>query len=145
MVSAAYSSVRTWTFAAAFEDGKARPSDITVAFVYRPSDYGGAKAVMPPFAPVLPRLHDGQAPAGIMAVAYPEYPVNSVAWGSVIIQATIDKTGAMKETKVLREQKPFTAFALAALKKWSFQPATLRGNPTASNVAIVFVFQSPSN
>jgi outer membrane biosynthesis protein TonB len=146
MVSAAISSVRTWTFEPAIEDNQARPSEITVVFAYRPADFGGAKAVPPPFNPVLPQLkNDTQTPVGIVSVAYPEYPVNSVAWGSVIVQVNVDKTGAMTNAEVLRGQEPFTAFSLESLKKWGFQPSMLRGKPIESNVAVAFVFQSPSN
>jgi hypothetical protein len=147
MVSAATSSVRTWTFAPALEDNKAQASEITVVFVYRPADYGGAKAVLPrPFVPVLPTLkHDAQAPAGILSVAYPAYPVNTVAWGSVIVQARLDETGAMKDAQVLLRKEPFTAPSLKALKNWSFQPAMFHGKATEANVAVAFVFQSPSN
>jgi outer membrane biosynthesis protein TonB len=145
MVSAAIASVRTWKFEPAIEDSEPQPSEMTVAFVYRPADSGGSKAVLPkPFAPVLPRMkNEAHIPAGIVSVAYPEYPVNSVAWGSVIVQASLDKTGAMKKAEVLRGQEPFTAFALESLKKWSFQTAKLHDKPTQSNVAIAFVFESP--
>ena len=146
MVPAAISSVRTWTFEPAIEDNKARPSEMTVVFVYRPADYGGAKAVLTPFAPVVPHLeNDTQTPVGIVSVAYPEYPVNSVVWGSVVIQLTVDATGSMTRREVLRPMLPFTQFALDALKKWRFQPAMLRGKPTETNIAVAFVFQSPSN
>jgi outer membrane biosynthesis protein TonB len=146
MVSAAISSVRKWTFEPAIESKEAQPSEITVVFVYRPANYGGAKAVLPSFAPVLPHLkNDAQTPVGIVSVAYPEYPVNSIAWGSVIVQANLDETGAMKKAEVLHGQEPFTAFSLESLKKWRFQPAMLRGRPTEANVAVAFIFQSPSN
>lgn len=145
MVSAAMSSVRTWKFEPAIEDNEPQSSEMTVAFVYRPADYGGSKAALAkPFAPVLPRMKNAaHTPAGIVAAAYPEYPANSVAWGSVIVQASLDKTGAMKKAEVLRGQEPFTAFALESLKKWSFLTANLHDKPTPSNVAIAFVFQSP--
>jgi outer membrane biosynthesis protein TonB len=147
MVSAAISSVRTWKFEPAIEDNEPQPSEMTVAFVYRPADYGGSKAAFPkPFAAVPPRMkNEAHAPAGIVSVAYPEYPANSVAWGSVIVQVSLDKTGAMKKAEVLRGQEPFTAFALESLKKWSFQTANLHDKPTSSNVAIAFVFQSPAS
>jgi outer membrane biosynthesis protein TonB len=147
MVSSAISSVRTWTFEPAIGDNKAQPSDMTVVFVYRPADYGGSKAVLPiPFAPVLPHSkNEAQTPAGILSVAYPKYPVNSVASGSVIVQASLDKAGAVKQAEVVRGQKPFTAISVESLKEWRFQPAMLRGKPTESNVTVAFVFQSPSN
>lgn len=142
MVSAAIASVRTWKFEPALEDNKPQPSEMTVTFVYRPAVSKAAPS-RPFFASVLPGTeNDAPAPAGIMSVAYPEYPVNSVAWGSVIVQVSLDKSGAAKNANVLRAQAPFTTFALESLKKWSFRAARLHGKPTESNVAIAFIFQT---
>lgn len=143
MVSAAESSVKTWRFKPAVEAGQSVGSEMTVVFVYRPGDYGGSKATLSkPFTAMQPQENsDGFSPAGILSVSYPEYPVNSVAWGSVIVEANLDKSGLVKETETVRAQEPFTHSALEALKKWRFSPATRRGKPVDSSVAIAFVFQ----
>jgi len=150
MVSAAISSVRTWKFKPASAGNTPRPSEMTVAFVYRPADFGGRKPSPPKSSgPVLPprkadaQRGDGYVPAGIITWAYPDYPVNSTAWGSVVIQVSLDKSGTIQKADVLRKQEPFTSFAVEALKRWSFQPATLHGKPADSQLAIAFVFQVP--
>jgi hypothetical protein len=46
MLGAAEASVRSWKFVAATENGKPVPSRLTVAFVYRPPNYGNAGTVL---------------------------------------------------------------------------------------------------
>jgi hypothetical protein len=149
MVPAAVASVRKWGFRPATGGSGPLPSEMTVVFVYRPP-YNGPAQAMPPkdFKPVLPepRADSAEAdyiPPGIVSVAYPDYPVNSVAWGSVIIHVTVSPAGKAEATEVLRGMAPFTALAVNALGKWQFQAATLRSKPVPSKLAVAFVFQTP--
>lgn len=82
-------------------------------------------------------------PAGIVSVAYPQYPINAVISGAVVIQVTVDKGGKIERLKTIRDLNPFTQFALSAARKWQFQAATLHGKPKISNAAIAFVFTPP--
>jgi TonB family protein len=149
----AASSVRTWKFRPASQEGAAVDSQVPIVFVYRPPNFGslGPPNGMTPInvKSVIAEQNceskaAGFVPAKILAAAYPDYPVNSVAWGSVVIQVAVDAGGNMRRTEVLRAMPSFTQFALAALKKWRFQPGTLDGQPVASKVIIAFVFQTPS-
>jgi periplasmic protein TonB len=81
-------------------------------------------------------------PPGVVSVAYPDYPVNSVAWGSVLVQVTVNAEGKAESPGVLYGTAPFEDFALKALEKWRFQPATLEGKPVLSQIPIAFVFQT---
>lgn len=148
MLGAAKTSVRGWKFQPASEDGKPRASRVTVAFLYRPANYTGVRAVPPKdFVPVIPpdQTDDSSeyVPVGILSFAYPDYPVNSVAWGSVVVQVTVDTGGDVKDVNLLHEMATFNGFALDALKKWRFRAATVRGKPVTSKIAIAFVFQTP--
>jgi hypothetical protein len=40
-------------------------------------------------------------PVGIVSFDYPTYPVNSVSWGSVVVQLTIDESGNIAKTRFL--------------------------------------------
>lgn len=82
-------------------------------------------------------------PAGIVSFEYPDYPLNSVAWGSVIVQITVNSSGQVEDTKVLRGMEPFAKYATAALRKWQFQAATLSGKAVSSQLALAYVFQTP--
>jgi TonB family protein len=78
-----------------------------------------------------------------MSFAYPDYPVNSVAWGSVLVQVTVDSAGNIKHLDLLHGMANFNSFAQEALKKWRFRAATLRGKAVTSKVVIAFIFQPP--
>jgi TonB family protein len=120
-----------------------------VAFVYRPANYPTFGAVPPKdFTPVIPPVPPDDdsgdyVPVGILSFAYPDYPVNSVVWGSVLVQATVDSAGEVKDVKLLHGMANFDSFAQEALKKWRFRAGTVRGKPTTSKVVIAFIFQPP--
>ena len=84
-------------------------------------------------------------PVGILSFAYPDYPVNSVVWGSVLLQATVDSSGDVKNVNVLHGMANFNSFAQGALKIWRFRAATLRGRPVTSKIVVAFIFQPPAS
>ena len=149
MLGAARTSVRGWKFSPASKDGKAIPSRMTVSFLYRPPNYGNAGVVpSKSFSPVLPSdqsdsPHDKYVPLGILSFAYPEYPVNSVISGSVVVQVTVDGSGDVKDVEFLHGLANFNNFVSAALKHWRFQAATFNGKPITSKTVIAFAFQPP--
>jgi TonB family protein len=149
MLGEVESMVQNWKFRPATKGGKARASRMTVAFVYRPPNYPTFGAVpVKDFTPVLPsaRSDEGSGdnvPAGIMSFAYADYPVNSVASGSVVLQATVDNEGNVKNVDVLHGMAGFNRFAQGALKNWRFRAATLHGRPVVSKIAVAFLFQPP--
>ena len=152
MIGAAKTSVRGWKFQPASKDGKSMPSRMTVSFVYRPPNYGNAGAAPPKdFSSVLPPDHSDSSeggnyiPVGILSFAYPEYPVNGVAWGSVVVQLTVDGSGDVTDVNFLHRMAGFDRLVTDALKKWQFQAATFNGKPITSQTVIAFVFQSPSS
>jgi TonB family protein len=147
MLDAAKTSVRAWKFLPASEGGKPRASRLTVAFLYRPTSYNGIRPVPPKdFVPVIPPDQSdngsGDVPVGVLWFEYPDYPVNSVAWGSVVIKVTVDNVGDVKDVNLLHGMAVFNDFALDALKKWRFRPATVSGKPVTSTIIVAFVFQS---
>jgi hypothetical protein len=152
MLGAAKTSVHGWTFKPASKDGKPAPSRMTVSFVYRPANNGIAAAVPPKdFSPVLPPARSGSStrgnyvPVGVLSFAYPEYPVNSVAWGSVVVQLTVNDSGAVKDVDFLHRMDGFSSLVSDTLKKWRFQAATFNGKPITSKTVVAFAFQTPSS
>jgi TonB family protein len=142
LTSAATSSIPSWRFAPASRLGKPESSVIRVAVVFRPRAYLAAE---PHFEPIPSngdpdRKDHGYIPPGILSVAYPQYPVNAVIPGTVVVQVTVSKSGTIGHVKVVRDLPPFTQMALSATNKWRFQAATLDGEPRTSNLAIAFVF-----
>jgi TonB family protein len=149
MPGAVKTRVHNWKFQPASEGSKARASRLTVAFVFRPANYPSFGAVpLKDFKPVIPSAWPGEGsdeyiPVGILSFAYPDYPINSVVWGSVLVQATVDSAGEIKDVNVLHGMPNFNSFAQEALKKWRFRAGTLRGEPVTSKIVIAFIFQSP--
>ena len=151
MPGAAKTSISSWKFQPASKDPASAPSRMIVSFVYRPPNYGNAAAVSPKdFAPVLPANqsnpseHGNYVPVGILSFAYPAYPVNSVAWGSVVVQLTVDGSGDVKGVEFLHGMVGFNNLVSDALRKWRFQAATFDGKPITSKTVIAFVFQTPA-
>lgn len=92
---------------------------------------GDKPATSSPTAPV--RVYgDVKAPVVISRVL-PEYPRVAVVGkinGWVIVECIIDKTGHIREAKVLKSS--FAAFdqpAIDAVQKWVFTPGSLHGEP----------------
>lgn len=146
MLGAAKTSVSSWKFHAASRDGKPEPSRVTVSFLYRPPNYGFGVGVPPKdFSPVIPpdKPDSVYVPVGILSFAYPDYPVNSVNWGSVVAQLTVDELGTVKNVEFLHGMANFNNLVSDALKKWRFQAATLKGKPITSKTVVAFLFQPP--
>jgi TonB family protein len=90
------------------------------------------------------RLADGSAvspdrlappqlkPASRTSPAYPSLARRARLEGNVILEATIDTTGAVGEVCLVRSTRPnvgFEASAFAAVTTWRYRPATLDGTP----------------
>ena len=151
MRSAAKTSIGGWKFQPASVDAVSAPSRMIVSFVYLPPIYGNAAAVAQKnFAPVLPAdqsapsEYGNYVPVGILSFAYPAYPVNSVAWGSVVVQLTVGGSGDVDRVEFLHGMVGFNKLVSEALRKWRFQPATFDGKPITSKTVIAFVFQTPA-
>jgi TonB family protein len=145
LVPAAITALRRWKFVPT--PATVRNSEMTVAFVYRPPTifvFG------PDLRPVLPYESSDSAkkpdfvPVGILAAAYPAYPLNTVSAGSVVLQVTVNASGQVQHVGVIREKAPFTKSAIDVLQKWKFRAATLHNRPILARVAIAFVFQTPA-
>ncbi len=143
MLSAAVASVRRWTFLPAKMNGRPTDSAMIVAFVYRPANSGFAGDAAPRIRKIVPAAVGPYRPPVVDAVAYPQYPVNSVAWGSVVLDLGIAPTGAVRALTILHAQPPFASFARSAARTWKFSAATFGGRAINSAVAIAFIFQPP--
>ena len=142
LTSAVTSSIPSWKFTPALFQGKPVPSVLRIAAAFRPPAYF---ATGPVFSPVPSQgVSDHTRPAetvpGIIAAAYPQYPVNAAMPGTVIIQITVGRSGAVQRTKLVRDAPPFSHFALDALNLWRLQAATLDSEPVPANLVIAFVF-----
>ena len=141
-------SINSWKFQPAAQGQRAVPSRLTGIFVYRPPNFDIVPAEPPKsFVPVIPspQTHnEGKSdyvPVGIVSFNYPQYPVNSVARGSVIVQVTVNEVGKVLHLTFLHSMAGFNDLVTDALGKWQFQAATLEDKPITATAVIAFVFQ----
>ncbi len=104
----------------------------------------------PPPAPVRPsgpvRI-GGQikAPALLHRVdpVYPAIAVSAKISGVVILEATVDENGQVRDVRVLQSKPFLDAAAVAAVKQWRYSPLVLneRATPFVLTVTLGFSFQ----
>ena len=68
------------------------------------------------------------------------YPVNSVATGTVVIVAVVERDGQVSEAKVMKSVASLDEPSVRATKQWRFEPARLDGKPIRSKTSISFVY-----
>jgi protein TonB len=73
----------------------------------------------------------------------PEYPpiaVSAMIEGMVILEATVDATGAVKDTRVLRSHGVLDEAAIDAVQQWRYEPLLLNGKPTPFVLTVTVSF-----
>ena len=82
-------------------------------------------------------------PPEILRTADAAYPLNSVAFGTVVLEVHLDASGEIRSVRVARDIASLTQPALEAIKHWRFKAATLDGKPVASVLPVAFIFVRP--
>jgi periplasmic protein TonB len=87
----------------------------------------------PPPRPVAPvRVGGDISTPRLIHRVDPEYPpiaVSAMIEGMVILEATVDSSGAVSETRVLRSHGVLDAAAIDAVRQWRYEPLMLNGTP----------------
>lgn len=76
----------------------------------------------------------------------PTYPPEGLAQklhGPVVLQASIDRDGAVQDLKIVRGYFILGRSAIAAVKQWRFRPYTLNGHAVSTQTSITVNFSSP--
>jgi len=102
------------------------------------------EAPPPPPPPAKPKRVGGelQAPALIHRVE-PDYPGVAVAGkvsGTVILEATVNESGAVTDVHVLRSILLLDRAAIKAVKQWRYQPLVLNGQPVPFILVVTVTF-----
>jgi|GEM_PF-3574312 len=93
---------------------------------------GPAPAASKPAAAPAVRVESSMIQPKLIKHVEPEYPAvaqTARVEGIVILEATIDKTGQVVETKILRSIPLLDDAAVAAVKQWRYEPYMLNGAP----------------
>ncbi len=74
---------------------------------------------------------------------YPRFALAGGVQGTVILQATIDEQGSVREVKVLRSVPLLDDAAVRAVSQWTFTPTLLNGTPVpvVMTVTVGFALQ----
>jgi TonB family protein len=79
----------------------------------------------------------------LISRAMPEYPLvakQAGIQGDVVVQTTIDQKGNVVNMKVVSGPAMLRGPALAALRRWRYQPSTLNGQPIAVQMLVTIKF-----
>jgi len=96
--------------------------------------------VLAGYQATLQESHSGFASAEIVSATEVPYPIQSIAVGTVVLEATIGETGSVEEVWPIREIPSLTEVAIQSMKSWHFQPASLQGRPIRSRTAVAVTF-----
>lgn len=147
LTQASQSAIQSWTFAPASRDGNPVPARLSISVVFNPFNPGGVaiESLKVPLPPTPPGPNDLDFnPSQITSGSFAIYPVSSIASGTVVLDAAIDKRGGVTEVQVVRGVPSLTSQSIKTVKSWGFTPATHKGQPVASHIVVAFVFPSPA-
>jgi outer membrane biosynthesis protein TonB len=143
LASMAVQTMDNWKFSPATLAGKAIASRMPIAVNFRPPSRLAAAVPLPPLIPQSEAAIQAEfQPAEVIRAAFPNYPGNTVAIGTVVLEVPVSETGKAGEVKVLRDLPPLTEAAMAAVGEWRFMAATLNGHPVRSKIVLAFVFNT---
>lgn len=148
---AALDAVRQWQYQPTIVDGAATPVITTVAVQFRlvppaadSAGRGGQPTAQPPVAPV--RVGGNISQPARTTYVRPEYPPDAQAanvQGVVILEATIDIKGQVRDLRVLRSIPLLDQAAIDAVRQWEYTPTLLNGVavPVIMTVTVNFTLQ----
>jgi protein TonB len=105
---------------------------------------GGFETAPPPPPPAEPVRIGGAISAPRLAYRvepeYPEIAVRAQIEGTVILEATVDHTGAVKDARVLRSRGVLDGPAVRAVEQWRYEPLLFNGQPTPFVLTVTVTF-----
>src|SRR5215472_1378474 len=146
LTEAAVESVRNWQFKPATLDGKPVRSRTVAAVTFNPLAAFPQNVPLPPLSAAKPRASRAALeprPVKVVAASFPQYPVNSVITGTVVLRVSVDSEGHVADTVAVRDIVPLTAACIRILKEWKFELAQYQGMPILASIALVFVLRPP--
>jgi len=100
---------------------------------------GGLLRAANPQKEKAPRFEPIQVVSAVQTI----YPLMSLGFGTVILQVTVDKAGAIRKVEVIHGIPSLTEEAERSVRQWKFKPAQLDGKPVASPMVASFTFNRP--
>jgi TonB family protein len=143
LTNAVRTALTSWQFTPAMRNGQAVPGIVPVDVAFNPFNPSGVGLPGQSLQPPASTATGDYQPAAWQNANYANYPPNTVASGTVFLQVHISASGQVSKVQVLRGKGVLTDPSVAAVKTWSFAPASYKGKAVASEVIAAFVFASP--
>ena len=127
-------------FAVAGMDGLGNNAGIAVGRVFSSANKGPKVSVVPPTKIT---LSSGVAAGMLLKKALPVYPTIAKAArvsGTVVLQATISRTGSIENLHAVTGPVMLQQAALDAVKSWQYRPYLLDGKPVEVDTTVNVVF-----
>lgn len=126
LTEAAITAVKQWVYEPYIVNGQAKAVVFTVTVAFTLQDEPDAKndnnAVLPLSAGPFPRLIKKVNPV------YPAEALKKKIAGTVIVEATIDEKGKVKDGRIIKSPDPLlTDAAMGAIKQWVYEPFIING------------------
>lgn len=140
---AAIDALKQWTYEPMMIDGKPKPVVFTVTVRFSLKDKGPKTGAEGGVVSGAKGAEEGQGPKLLKKVdpVYPEEARKQGLEGDVIIEATLDEAGKVKEAKVLRGVDGLNHAALDAIKQWAWEPVVVDGKPKAVKYTVTIRFK----
>jgi TonB family protein len=163
LISSSVQAVSQWLYEPYRVNGVATPVDTTITLEFRfdkkmlwavvAPPQPGLMVPSPVVAPALPPPPEGvmRISGHVMAAMLekrvdPVYPVGSIALdarGTVVLLATVDKSGAVCDVQVISGPSRFRAAAVDAVKQWRYSPYLVEGDPAMVQTPVTLDFAPP--
>jgi hypothetical protein len=138
-------TITRWRFAPARgpnSQGREQPveSQVLIGAAYRPPTLANGPTVGTPPSDV------GRASAGTpypVTTAMPTQPAQAKSGGVVMLELSLDESGATKSVRMVAGDPAFAAPAQNALAGWRFRGAAIDGHPVPSMAYVIMGFPLP--
>lgn len=81
-------------------------------------------------------------PPELTTAADISYPYNSVAWGLVVLEVSLDASGNVIDVSPIHAIPSLTEPSIKSIRTWKFHPATLDNKPVPSRTLVAVMFDS---
>lgn len=157
LVQAALDAVAKWVYSPPVVNGQPAEvsTEINIEFSLPPSGNAGVQGQAegnagvnihnePPWtqapADLPPALSEnGARPPRLVSSVPPEFPLaakEAHVEGTVVLSATIDKSGTVRDVKVVSGHPLLVQAAIDAVKQWVYQPALVNGEPAEARTTV---------
>ena len=133
-------AVANWQFQATIDQGRAVPSRVLGAAIFRPPQLDNSPTLGDP--PVNLAAPSDEIPLPLVTET-PPYPTLAIGDGVVLVEVMVGLDGRVRQPLIITGTSGFDRAALDAASRWTFRPARWNGNAVEVYAYLVFGFRQP--